>query len=514
MATASSLQLTTTSEYNNYVHTYVNSKGNFTYVEKPMFPVLVNGSQIPVGGNWTIICPLQAGHNYHIYCYGSWVNPPAKATTDYNFYVYGPQGNLVGSHTESAGLPPNLGTTVDDPLFVPAQSGNYSFVIVNNPYDSVGAQQATFMIIENLKCDTWYTSHVEGLKDSCPSFYTNWAYEFVTNASYVELYVKVPETVDMYQARLYLMNDPGSPSLNSFPLPWEPGLYGNLSGAVGGYNFEPNSDLGVAYASGECMGQSMFLNYTSPNTGTNLYQMVLMGGAGSGNVTFMLKTNFEKATLTPLTIPSRVSPNAPTEISYRSNGANLDKAQLSYTTNNWITKADVNMNVTNQACNATIPGQPTGSLVNYEIKAVDVLENNLAVSGNYTVKEPLILNITAVKDQIRLGGNITIDGVLKPSLNNFTVQVQFNSVNSTKTINCAVKSDGTFAATFQPKSCGQWVVSATCFETKTSFSADSQQLVVTVIPQPLYVKYSLFIVAGFFGAMAAIGIVYFLKSRK
>ena len=128
-----------------------------------------------------------------------------------------------------------------------------------------------------MQCDTWYTSYVEGTNDSNPSFYTNWAYEFVTNASYVELYIKVPETLDMYEARLYLMNNAESPSLNGFPLAWEPGLYGNLSGSVGGYNFEPNGYRGVAYASGEYMGQSMFLNYTSPNTGEKLYQLVLIG---------------------------------------------------------------------------------------------------------------------------------------------------------------------------------------------------------------------------------------------
>ena len=109
MATAFSIQLTTTSEYTTYVHNYVNSpQGNYTYVEKPIFPVLINSSQIPIGGNWTIICPLQANHNYHIYCYGAWINTSSAAKTDYDFYVYDPQGNLESTHTESAGLPATL----------------------------------------------------------------------------------------------------------------------------------------------------------------------------------------------------------------------------------------------------------------------------------------------------------------------------------------------------------------------------------------------------------------------
>ena len=141
------------------------------------------------------------------------------------------------------------------------------------------------------------------------NFNTSWAYEFVTNASKVELYIKVPRTLDMYEARLYLMNNANSPSLNSYPLAWEPGLYGNLSSSVGGYNFESDGYRGVAYASCEHMGQAMFLNYTSPIIMEQISIMLaLIGEVGSGNIEFMLKTHFANASLTPLTIPRRVIP--------------------------------------------------------------------------------------------------------------------------------------------------------------------------------------------------------------
>jgi hypothetical protein len=151
--------------------------------------------------------------------------------------------------------------------------------------------------------------------------------------------------------------------------------------------------------------------------------------------------------------------------------------------------------------------------VQYQIQAIDVLENSLRASGNYTVKEPLTLNITAVKDKIRLGENITINGVLTPNDDNSKVEVQFSNINSTQTINCTVNSDGTFVATFRPDSSGQWAVSAISPETKTAYSGDSLQIMITVTPPPLYVKYSLFIIAGFVAAMAAGGVVYFLKFR-
>ncbi len=515
MAKVSGLQLTTTSEYTSYVHTAINSpQGNYTYIEKPIFPVMINNSQIQIGQNWTIICPLQANHNYHIYIYGAYINISSQAKTDYDIYVFDPQGNLESTHTEAAGLPEHLGTTVNDALFTPTLTGNYSFVINNNPFDSEGAQQATFMIIENLEPDQWYTSYVEGANGNNSNFYTSWAYEFVTNASTVELYIKVPQTLDMYEARLYLMNDANSPSLNSFPLPWEPSLYGNLSGSVGGYNFVSNGYRGVAYASCEYMGQSMFLNYTSPNTGTNLYHVVLIGEKGSGNIELMLKSQFGNASLAPLATPSRVYPNNPAEISYVSNNANLENASLSYTTDNWVSATSINMDISNQTCNATIPGQSEGSFVQYQVNATDELENNISATGDYTVKKQPTLNITATKDTIRLGENVTITGILTPNDNDSMVEVQFLSSFSTETVNCIVNGDGTFTASFKPDSAGVWAVNAASTETQTSWRCDSGQLTVTVNEPPIYVKYSLYIIIGLVVACAVGGAVWFLKFRE
>ena len=488
-------------------------------MEKPIFPVLINDSQIPIGQNWTIICPLQANHSYHIYCYGAWINTSSQAKTDYDFYVYDPQGNLVGTHTESAGLPPHLGTTVDNPLFTPTQSGNYSFVIVNNPVDSVSAQQATFMIIETLQCDQWYTTTIQGSNGNDSNFNTCWAYEFATNASYLELYVQVPNTLDMYEARLYLMNNGNSSSLDAYPLPWEPGLYGNLTGSVGGYNFESEGYRGVAYASCEYMGQSMFLNYTSngnatsTGVGENLYQVVLIGEVGSGDVQFMLKTNFENSTLIPLTPPNRIQPNSPTELAFTSNDTDLASAQLSYTNDNWTDVKTVDMLVDGQVCNGTIPGQPAGTLVQYLVNATDVQENNWEASGNYTVKEPTVINITAVQDKLKFGENITVNGVITPISDNSSIQVQFLTANSVQIINCTELSDGTFKASYKPNVSGNWTVIASSSETPTAYLGYSQELLVTVAPQPIYVKYSLYLIGGFFGVIGAGVAVWFLKYR-
>ena len=172
---------------------------------------------------------------------------------------------------------------------------------------------------------------------------------------------------------------------------------------------------------------------------------------------------------------------------------------MSYTTDNGTNSVVLNMDISNQTCNATIPGQPAGTVVQYQINATDILENGLSASGNYTVKDPLTLNITTVKSKIRVGENITINGILSPDYNAYIAslnsnnsaaegsqnstdskavssgnsndplaasnynnamgtpnyndsvgEVQFSNVNSTQTLDCAVSSNGTFVATFRP----------------------------------------------------------------
>ena len=284
---------------------------------------------------------------------------------------------------------------------------------------------------------------------------------------------------------------------------------------MGGYNLESDGYTGVAYDSCEQMGQSMFINYTATNDGPYLYHLVFIGEQGIGDIQFMVKTCFNDSDLTPISPPSRVYPGNSTELSFSSNtGANLQTAQLSYTTNNWASSNNGNMTISNQTCSAIIPGQIAGTTVQYQVHASDVLLNSLQASGNYPVKEPLILNITTGKEAIRLGENITINGVSTPIIQNAKVNVQFSSINSTQIINCTVNDKGAFEASFKPDATGEWAVTATSPETQTSYRYDSQQLILTVIGPPIYVKYSLSIIAGLVAALAVGGVIYFLKSRK
>ncbi|UCC32870.1 MAG: hypothetical protein JSW53_03460, partial [Candidatus Bathyarchaeota archaeon] len=99
--------------------------GNWTYTSKPVHPVRINASSIPIGANWTYTYSLEKNHSYHIYCYGEWITQdPFRNKTDYDIFVYDPLQEQISYHTEAAGLPEHLGNTVEQPYFIPKHTGN------------------------------------------------------------------------------------------------------------------------------------------------------------------------------------------------------------------------------------------------------------------------------------------------------------------------------------------------------------------------------------------------------
>jgi hypothetical protein len=514
-----STRLQDSPEYRRHVHNHLRFGGgvNATYVEKPVFPVLMNESQIPIGQNWSIVCPLRANHGYHVYCYGEWVNNGSEPKTDYDIYVYNPLGEMEGYHTESAGLPEHLGTTVNEPFFKPRLSGNYTFVVRNDPRESKHAQKATFMMIENVKCNAWHEHYVEG-KDasSSPVFNTSWAYEFWTESQHVEIWIKVPESLDMYEARVYLMGNPLSKMgqiLNEVPLAWEPGLYGNSSNKCGGYNLESKEDRGLAYTSCEFFGQDMFLNFTSPYRGKSLYHLVLIGETGSGTVEFLVKTEFDKACLRPSTIPSRVYPHNGTAITYFSNSTDLTNATLQYSIDGWQNTTTLRMDiVNNRTCWATIPEQNAGTVVSYVVEAKDIFENLLKAGGSFPVKHQLTLTISLPRKAVTIGENMTVRGYVTPAGDELPIVLTFTSTNQSKQIECSTFENGTFIASFRPETLGAWSIQATFGEDRFRYGSTSAQLVARVDEPSLIAKYSLYIGGGL-GTLAVVSAIVYVKKK-
>lgn len=415
--------------------------GNWTDISKPVLPVRINASQIPIGADWTYVYPLEANSAYRVYCYGDWIDySPGTNKTDYDIFVYNPEGELESYHTEAAGLPEHLGTTVDHPYFIPEQSGNYSFRIVNDARESNGTEAATFMIIEHVETGKWYSRYMEGKVDDEPVEKTTWAYEFNASSSYIELWVDVPDTLDMYEARLYIMTNPTEEKnlLNEVPLPWEQGLYGNTSEIYGGYNLDSEGFRNVeAIASCEYPGEDMFINFTAPVEGNLLYHLAFIAENGNGTINFMVKTDFDAPELTLVDPVERMNPNNGTMITAQiAEQGVLEDVTLNYTTDDWGTSAALEMTESQSLTyNATIPGQPAGTTVDYMVLARDTSGNSAEVLGSYEVKKWANLTLGVSNSTVYFEQNITVAGSLPVGETNVTLTYAMLNVT---TINATV----------------------------------------------------------------------------
>jgi hypothetical protein len=338
----------------------------------------------------------------------------------------------------------------------------------------------------------------------------------MTESQYIGVWVRVPETLDMYEARLYLMTDPkmeNKTALNGVPLAWEPGLLGERNGTVGGYNLESKEYRGVAYASCEFYGQDMFLNFTLPYLGKNLYHLVFIGEVGVGMIEFLVKTEFGNVCLKPSIVPVREYPYNDTVVAYTSNSTNLESASLNYTIDGWGNVTVVEMEIVdNKTCRAVISRQTAGTVVDYRVEALDVLLNVLAVNGSYSVKDASTLNISLTAEKVYVGENITVRGYLTPEAGGVPIIVQFDSANETREIACYTLENGTFTVNFAPNVTGLWGVQARFDGDDYVYGSLSPQLMVEVEEASLIVRYAPYI--GGIGAIAVIGIIIYVKKSK
>jgi len=160
------------------------------------------------------------------------------------------------------------------------------------------------------------------------------------------------------------------------------------------------------------------------------------------------------------------------------------------------------------------PSQNAETFVQYKVNATDIMETKWYASGKYTVKNSAALNVTLAQNKIVVGQRAKVLGTMSPASNGTEVDVQFTTVNSAKILNCTTNSNGAFIVNWRPTAAGIWAVMASTNETQLTFGAYSQQLMLTVAPAPLYVRYSLYIIIGFVTLVAVGGVAFFLSSRR
>ncbi len=447
--------------------------GNWTYNPNLLLPTRVEKGQIPIGANWTHILALQKELKYHIYYFGNWIDEVETNRTDYDIIAKYPNGSVESSHTEAAGLPEHLGSTVEDPLYVPKQTGNYSYLILNDPKDSGGARNVTFMAIEHLDTNRWCRNklYLQGRELTGSKTPTAWAYEFSTNSSRIEISVAVPDTLDMYEARLYLMSNPtrGKGSyLSGMPIAWELGLYGRTyydttyKHTIGGYNLNTTGYRGNALASSEFAGQDMLINYTSPYKGLLLYHLVFIAEYGKGNLNFIMKTDFNKPVFKVQYPWSSVVAGQDVAVQALVNESRvaIDYLTLEYRLddNQTWTTVPMTLNAPRTYVGA-IPSQPEGTAVTYKVTAYDVAGNKASQQLSYRTYGQSSLSVSPSAISIDGGQNITLSGQLNPGLQKAILSVNYTGPQGMKVTRMAeTNSTGGFRDVFKPEMAGDWSV--------------------------------------------------------
>ena len=437
--------------------------GNFTFVGQPVKPVEIEEGEIPIGKAGTFTYDLEKGHRYHIYLCGEWADPKTHET-DYDVYVYEitkTSANFRSSHTESAGLPEQVGNDGFGRYFIPGKTGTYYFNVRNDALESSASEAGTFFVVEHIDTDDWVSRRMRGKVDDRPVEETNWAYEFVTSAKRIRVQIDVPSTLDMYEARLYVMASPAAGKgqlLREIPIAWEPGLRGVLSGVYGGFNFEPQGFRHLdAMDSCEFNGEDMVIDYKVPVGGELLFHLALIAEYGSGTIDFLVQTDFEAPEIEVFDPPELVYEEAATELRLRvEDESSVEEVSLEYTVDggeNWL---DGTVHP-GEGGNYTgvIPPLDPGDLVEYRFTAVDSLGNVGEAVGEFEVWGISRIDVTLYDEEILGGDAFTVRGRLRPAGRELKVYYE----NSTDIFNFTLSTDytGFFRHDFTPERTGGWM---------------------------------------------------------
>jgi hypothetical protein len=376
------------------------------------------------------------------------------------------------------------------------------------------------MVMEHAETNIWHEVYIQGKQNYMHVENTSWAFEFNTESPRIEVWVKVPDGLDMYEVRLYHMGNPEleiGDQLEGVPLAWEPGLYGVVGPlGFGGYNLESKGFAGVASASCEFYGQDMLINYSSPFDGDNLYHLVFIGEEGNEVVNFLVKTEFGLASIEPLSIPERGYPGNDTMLAFVSLLTDLENATLVYSVNGWQDIEALSMQIVdNRTAIVLIPGQSAGLTVEYEVHASDILANILTWNGSYPVKHISQLNISIASESITLGENLTVTGQINPAFSSLAVEITYTSANGTFQQVVMTLSNGTFVASFQPDILGGWRVQAVFYGDDQIYETSSTTIHFSVAHPSFLQQYSMYIfLAGAGIGVAGVVLLYLRKRRE
>ena len=460
--------------------------GNITVIREPVQAIEIAEDFIPVGEANTFIYYLEKGHKYHIYLSGEWADPTTHET-DYDIYVYkliGSAAQLISTHTEAAGLLEQVGNDELGQFFIPDSTRLYYFTIRNDALESSAAEPATLMVLEHIETNTWLDVWMEGKVNEQTVSDTLWSYEFVTSSPRIRVDLRVPISLDMYEARLYVMGNPAAGKgelMEGIPVAWEPGLRGELSGFYGGFNFDPQGFRHVdAMDSCEQNGEDMVIDYEAPVEGELLYHLVLIAEYGVGNLDFMVQTDFEPPEFLLIDPPEIVAAGESITLKVNiTDETEIVGISFMYTTDDGESWDSVTMRMEESGTyNVTVPGVDPGVTVEYLFEAEDEMGHKGEIEGSYFAIGESSLELRLIDDEILAGEETMAKGRLNPKGED--VILFFFQGEEIYNFTLTTSDTGRFNQSLKPTSLGNWSVYAMFPENEAYYNSTSETLNFTV----------------------------------
>jgi hypothetical protein len=452
---------------------------------EPYEPQHIDAGEIPNLGPYRNPVPkeyrvyLEEGHKYHIFLVGDWITNSTEAT-DYDIEVRNPNNAVVSINTESAGLPEQVANDNKHQYFVPSQTGDYRFLIYNDPEDSPldSADAADFMVIEHIEINKLYTKKLYG-KPHVGAEYPNGykiGYEFNTSSPQFLLNIDVPDPVptegikglDMYEARVYPMANPENDigyTIQGVGVPFGDRLYEEgATDKYGGYNTEIEgfrfSDMRISCESaGVDMRQMMKMeeDLNASEIQNIFYYLVLLAEYFEGELEFYIKTDYSPVNLTLIDPPNVGYVDETTLIKVESESVTaIDEIWIEFTTDSWSTRERIDLIEKPEYWLAALPSFDLHDHVDYKIHAIDEIDNFGLIEGSFEVMNKVDIDFGISGSVIQGGQTLKITGrASKPSIN---LQINIEHGGNINSINIQTDGDGVFTYDYRPTKIGEYDV--------------------------------------------------------
>jgi len=471
---------------------------------EPYKPQKIDKGEIPFKGygvpsSKEYKCYLEVGHKYHIFLVGNWVTDDTKNATDYDIEVRNPNSVVISINTESAGIPEQVANDEKHQYFIPTQSGDYTFKIINDYKDSADgkAESAIFMIIEHIEMNKLYKKTLYGKPYVGASYpaRNSTGYEFNTTVSEFLLHIEVPDPVpadgitglDMYEARVFPMGNPSADvgyTLQGIELPYgemfngivldEAGnviseeqifdgvynssLYGGYNTSVPGFTF-PNMKISCETAGVDMRKVMRLPNYNGSGKYSSdynvFYNMVLIAEYFEGELEFYVKTDYRDVNLSLINPPRVGYSDETTLIKVEPESASpVDSMWIEYTNDEWKTSERIDLINNPDYWLAILPEFDHHDFVEYKIHAEDEIDNRGIYEGNFTVMNKVEIDFGLSGNVVQGGQTVRITGAAtRPSIN-LRINVEHGGTNSS--INVQTDGDGVFTYDYKPTKIGEY----------------------------------------------------------